>query len=169
MRSTGRPAGKTPLDKIIEVITRSADPDRIILFGSRARKDNKKTSDYDICVLKHGVSRRRQLAMKLYRDVYGIGVPVELIVETPEMFEKIKDNPFLIYHAIAHQGKVIYEKPDRFEAPNWMPDGKKLIFNMEGSIYKIPVEGGAFDKLNTGFADKNNIDQLSALVTKQIR
>jgi predicted nucleotidyltransferase len=111
MRSTGRQAGKTPLDKIIEVITRSADPDRIILFGSRARKDNKKSSDYDICVLKHGVSRRRQLAMQLYRDLYGIGVPVELIVETPEMFEKIKDNPFLIYHAIANQGKVIYEKP----------------------------------------------------------
>lgn len=105
MRSTGRQAGKTPLDKIIEVITRSADPDRIILFGSRARKDNKKSSDYDICVLKHGVSRRRQLAMQLYRDLYGIGVPVELIVETPEMFEKIKDNPFLIYHAIANQGK----------------------------------------------------------------
>jgi Tol biopolymer transport system component len=54
--------------------------------------------------------------------------------------------------------KVIYEKPDRFEAPNWMPDGKKLIFNMEGSIYKIPVEGGAFDKLNTGFANQNNND-----------
>jgi hypothetical protein len=24
--------------------------------------------------------------------------------------------------------KVIYEKPDRFEAPNWMPDGKRLLF-----------------------------------------
>ena len=28
--------------------------------------------------------------------------------------------------------KVIFEKPDRFEAPNWMPDGKKLLFNMDG-------------------------------------
>jgi TolB protein len=54
--------------------------------------------------------------------------------------------------------KVIYEKPDRFEAPNWMPDGKKLLFNMEGSIYKIPVEGGATEKLNTGFATMNNND-----------
>ncbi len=23
---------------------------------------------------------------------------------------------------------VIFEKPDRFEAPNWMPDGRKLAF-----------------------------------------
>jgi TolB protein len=54
--------------------------------------------------------------------------------------------------------KIVFEKPDRFEAPNWMPDGKKLLFNMEGSIYKIPVEGGPVEKLNTGFADRNNND-----------
>jgi len=54
--------------------------------------------------------------------------------------------------------KVIYEKPDRFEAPNWMPDGKKLLFNMDGLLYKIPVEGAQLEKLNTGSATKNNND-----------
>ncbi len=54
--------------------------------------------------------------------------------------------------------KVIYEKPGRFEAPNWMPDGKKLLFNMDGAIYKIPVAGGEQEKLNTGFANNNNND-----------
>ena len=54
--------------------------------------------------------------------------------------------------------KVIFEKPDRFEAPNWMPDGKKLLFNMDGLLYKIPVEGGEPEKLNTDFANKNNND-----------
>ncbi|HUX94801.1 MAG TPA: hypothetical protein VMV47_03645 [Bacteroidales bacterium] len=53
---------------------------------------------------------------------------------------------------------IIYEKNDRFEAPNWMPDGKKLLFNMDGSLYKIPVEGGSLEKLNTGFANRNNND-----------
>ena len=53
---------------------------------------------------------------------------------------------------------VIYEMNDRFEAPNWMPDGKKLLFNMDGLLYKIPVEGGALEKLNTGFANRNNND-----------
>ena len=37
--------------------------------------------------------------------------------------------------------KVIHESAGRFEAPNWMPDGKKLLFNEKGSIYTIPVEG----------------------------
>ncbi len=54
--------------------------------------------------------------------------------------------------------KVIFKKSDRFEAPNWMPDGKKLLFNMEGSLYKIPIEGGKLEKLNTGFANQNNND-----------
>lgn len=53
---------------------------------------------------------------------------------------------------------VIHEKNGRFEAPNWMPDGKQLLFNMDGLIYKIPVTGGALTKLNTGFATKNNND-----------
>lgn len=53
---------------------------------------------------------------------------------------------------------VIWEKPGKFEAPNWMPDGKKLLFNMDGSIYKIPVNGGEIEKLNTDFANRCNND-----------
>jgi len=54
--------------------------------------------------------------------------------------------------------KVIYEKPGRFEAPNWMPDDKQLLFNMDGFLYKIPAIGGEIVKLNTGFANRNNND-----------
>ncbi len=54
--------------------------------------------------------------------------------------------------------RVIRESTGRFEAPNWMPDGKKLLFNENGSLYTIPVEGGTTEKLNTDFADRNNND-----------
>jgi Tol biopolymer transport system component len=54
--------------------------------------------------------------------------------------------------------KVIFEKPGRFEAPNWMPHGDKLLFNMDGRLYKIPVEGGDLEQLNTGLADRINND-----------
>ena len=54
--------------------------------------------------------------------------------------------------------KVIYEKAGRFEAPNWMPDGKRLLFNMDGSLFTIPVTGGEIVKLNTGPANKINND-----------
>ena len=54
--------------------------------------------------------------------------------------------------------KVIHEEPGRFEAPNWTPDGKKLIINKDGSLYRIPVEGGELEKINTGTANRNNND-----------
>jgi len=53
---------------------------------------------------------------------------------------------------------VIFEKPSRFEAPNWMPGGRKLLFNMDGFLYLIPANGGVPEKLNTGFANKINND-----------
>lgn len=54
--------------------------------------------------------------------------------------------------------KVIHEEPGRFEAPNWMPDGKRLIINKDGSLYTIPVDGGALEKINTGNVTRNNND-----------
>ena len=64
--------------------------------------------------------------------------------------------------------KVIYEKKGRFEAPNWMPDGKKLLFNMDGSLFTIPVEGGEIAKINTGNANQLNNDHCLSFDGKMI-
>jgi len=54
--------------------------------------------------------------------------------------------------------RAIYVAPERFEAPNWMPDGKNLIFNRNGRIEKIPVTGGTPQIIDTGFATRCNND-----------
>ena len=54
--------------------------------------------------------------------------------------------------------KVIYHTIGHFEAPNWSRDGKFLLFNSDGKIYKIPVSGGKPEMINTGFANKCNND-----------
>jgi Tol biopolymer transport system component len=54
--------------------------------------------------------------------------------------------------------QVIHESNGRFEAPNWTPDGKKLLFNQDGSLFTIPVNGGQPQKFNTGAIDRNNND-----------
>ncbi len=64
--------------------------------------------------------------------------------------------------------KVIHESKGRFEAPNWMPDGKRLLFNADGSLYTIPVEGGTPEKLNTGKADRNNNDHVISFDGKML-
>src|SRR5260370_29446896 len=54
--------------------------------------------------------------------------------------------------------RVVYVAPERFEAPNWMPDGKMLLFNRNGRIEKIAVTGGTPQVLDTGFAAQCNND-----------
>jgi len=56
--------------------------------------------------------------------------------------------------------RVVYIAPERFEAPNWMPDGKRLLFNRNGHIEKIPVSGGMPQVLDTGIATRCNNDHL---------
>lgn len=54
--------------------------------------------------------------------------------------------------------QIIFESKKRFESPNWMPDGKKLLFNQEGNLFTIPVAGGIPEILNTGSATRINND-----------
>ena len=56
--------------------------------------------------------------------------------------------------------RIIHEDSSRVEAPNWMPDGKRLLFNQGGALYTIPIEGGAREKLNTGSVLRNNNDHV---------
>lgn len=53
---------------------------------------------------------------------------------------------------------IVYQKEEHFEAPNWMPDGKTLIYNQEGLLYKISVEGGMPELIPTGALHKINND-----------
>lgn len=49
---------------------------------------------------------------------------------------------------------VVATGPERMEAPNWSRDGKTLIFNRDGKIWRIPAEGGEASVVNTGEATK---------------
>lgn len=100
----------SPIDLIVTIIVRTMNPEKIILFGSRVTTNARIDSDYDICVLKSGISHRRKCAMKLYESLTRVGVPVDIIVETPETFETLKKNPYLVYSEIERTGKVIYER-----------------------------------------------------------
>ena len=54
--------------------------------------------------------------------------------------------------------RVVYHKRQHFEAPNWTPDGKHLIFNSNGQIFRLPVSGGEPELINTEFANHCNND-----------
>ncbi len=53
---------------------------------------------------------------------------------------------------------VVYTAPSHFEAPNWTHDGSSFLFNSEGHIFRLPVDGGTPTIINTGTATHCNND-----------
>ena len=65
--------------------------------------------------------------------------------------------------------KVIKEFPYLIEAPNWTSDGKWLIYNSQGKLFKIsPDKPGEPQEINTGFATACNNDHVLSSDGKQI-
>lgn len=56
------------------------------------------------------------------------------------------------------QRRIIYRSRTHFEAPNWSPDGKSLLFNSGGRLYTLGLSGGEPKQLDTGLADHCNND-----------
>jgi Tol biopolymer transport system component len=54
--------------------------------------------------------------------------------------------------------RVVNVFEDRIESPNWARDGKSLIYNSAGRLYRIPVPGGEPSRIDTGFATRCNND-----------
>ena len=103
--------GKVDPDVLAEVIRRVvevAQPEKIILFGSAARGDMNRHSDVDLLVIKEGV-HRRDLAGRIYENLYGVGAAVDVVVVTPADVERYKDSHALVIKPALQEGKVVYE------------------------------------------------------------
>ena len=101
---------KDPLDKAIKTIVKVAEPDKIILFGSHAKGDDKPESDYDLLVLKRGVKKQRLLTQKIYLSFKDVGAPIDVIVADLDKYEQLKTDPYMIYSEAARNGRMVYEK-----------------------------------------------------------
>lgn len=102
----------------------------------------------------------------------GMAWNVRIEKTVPDNFNGYKDgilsSRLEILNVFDGKRKIIHEDSGRFEAPNWMPDGKRLLFNQGGSIYTIPIEGGTPEKLNTGVANRNNNDHVISFDGKML-
>jgi TolB protein len=58
----------------------------------------------------------------------------------------------------ARDRRAVYHAVDHIEAPNWSRDGQFFIFNANGRLYRLPVEGGEPGLIDTGFANRCNND-----------
>ncbi len=96
------------LDEIIRRIVEVAQPQKIVLFGSAARGDMNRHSDVDLLIIKEG-AHRRNLAGRIYENLYGVGAAVDVVVVTPTDVERYKDSHMLVIKPALREGKVVYE------------------------------------------------------------
>ncbi len=64
--------------------------------------------------------------------------------------------------------KIVHSATNSLQAPNWTKDGKQLIYNSEGLLYKYELSNGKITTLNTGFANQNNNDHVLSFDGKQM-
>ena len=58
------------------------------------------------------------------------------------------------------QRQILFSADDVFEAPNWTPDGKALIFNRDGRLYRFDLATKAISPIDTGDVIRNNNDHV---------
>jgi predicted nucleotidyltransferase len=85
-------------------------PERIILFGSRARSDAGPDSDVDLLVVMPLSRSKREQQLQVRRALRGIRIPKHIVVTTPEEFTWRKEIPGTIERPAAREGKVLYAR-----------------------------------------------------------
>lgn len=73
----------------------------------------------------------------------------------------VKKSHIVIYTLANRTNKTVLTADGLLEAPNWSPDGKNLLVNMGGELYRVPVGGEEprLIKINLGDFKKCNNDK----------
>lgn len=103
------------LDRMVRAIVDEVDPEQIILFGSRARGDQREDSDIDLVVVESepfgpGRSRHQEL-VRLYHAITGSGVSTDVLVFSQEDVDYWRDSLNHVLARALREGKVLYERP----------------------------------------------------------
>lgn len=106
-------AGAALLDRMVRVIVDEADPEQVILFGSRARDGATAESDVDLLVVEaepFGAGRCRCAeAVRLYRALAGFDVDV--LVYSKDEIAYWRDSLNHVAARALREGRTLYERP----------------------------------------------------------
>ena len=103
------PSESAVLDEIVARLVPALEPQRVYLFGSRARGDGGRESDFDLLIVVAsselpGYARDR-IALRALR---GMRVPVDVIVLTREEFDRKLSVVCSLPATVDREGKLLY-------------------------------------------------------------
>ena len=98
------------LDEITSIIVQEFHPQKLILFGSRARGEAQENSDYDLLIIAPSSEVRWKRTIPVYRLLAGLGVAKEVLWWTPEEIEEWRTAKSHPVSRALREGRVLYER-----------------------------------------------------------
>lgn len=100
------------LNEIVRRIVEAIRPDKIVLFGSRARGDAHRGSDIDLLVIAGSSEPRYRRSAPLYGVLSDILVPMDILVYTPDEVKAWREVRQAFVSTALREGRVLYENQD---------------------------------------------------------
>ncbi len=98
------------LQEMVRRLVEAIDPDRIILFGSRARGDARPDSDVDLLVIKDSTEPPHRRSIPAYRALGRIPAPTDILWRTRQEVEDWAEVRNYVTTRAIREGRVLYEK-----------------------------------------------------------
>ena len=96
--------------EIVHRIVAVSDPNKIILFGSRARGDSRQDSDIDLLVINESSEPRYKRSILLYAALSHIMLPMDILVYTPDEVQEWSEVRQAFITTALREGTMLYEK-----------------------------------------------------------
>ena len=114
-RSEVHPVTDALIAEVVGKLVEEADPEQVILFGSRGRGEAHRDSDLDLIVVEAepfgpGRDRVKEMA-RLYRAVAGFPVPMDILVYSTADVEYWRDSLNHVLARALREGRVVYDRP----------------------------------------------------------
>jgi predicted nucleotidyltransferase len=103
-------AADATLAEIIRRILAAGEPQKIVLFGSRARGDARADSDYDLLLVEPSELPRHKRAARYRRALAGLAGAKDILVWTPDEVAQWRDVPNAFVTTAVQEGVVLYER-----------------------------------------------------------
>ncbi|MBW2618388.1 MAG: nucleotidyltransferase domain-containing protein [Deltaproteobacteria bacterium] len=96
------------LSTLVRRLAEQFGPDKIILFGSRAREEASDQSDFDLLVITDYQGSKRKLAVAMRLALADLPCSKDIIVASPEEIARLGEIPGYVYKSALREGRVVY-------------------------------------------------------------
>jgi uncharacterized protein len=99
------------LPQVVGRLVRALDPVSIILYGARARGEQRPDSDYDLLVILDAVEDHRAARIEVRRLLDDLPISKDVIVAAMPEIHDLDDPPSGALYWALQEGKSIYDRP----------------------------------------------------------